>query len=270
MKRKSILASVTAVVALTAAIFLYSAHSVRGSDHQQTPATVARPAADITDVYVFPSPTNPANVVFVMDVFPLIPAGMGPTKFFDPSVMYQFKILHAGNGSLANEDMVIQVGATGADQNQTLTVYGPGAPATTGTINSFITASGSFKYNAPQGSQLPNGILAFAGPRSDPFFFDLFQFFKILPDRNYQNPRTDNTLGSPTPTFNGFPAGTTSGAASGNYACSNTAAVNALTDIGGGFNLLAIVLEVPKSLIAPNPASQLIHVWATTNTVSGS
>ena len=49
-----------------------------------TSPTASNTSADITDVYVFPSPTNPANVVLVMDVSPLIPAGMGTAKFFDP------------------------------------------------------------------------------------------------------------------------------------------------------------------------------------------
>jgi tetratricopeptide (TPR) repeat protein len=33
---------------------------------------------------------------------------------------------------------------------------------------------------------LANGMRVFVGPRADPFFFDLFQFFSFLPDRNYQ------------------------------------------------------------------------------------
>ena len=36
---------------------------------------------------------------------------------------------------------------------------------------------GAFPFNNSSGTTLPNGVVAFAGPRADPFFFDLFQFF---------------------------------------------------------------------------------------------
>ena len=49
----------------------------RGSDHADTPAIAAAPGTDLTDVFVFPSPTNSSNVVLVMNVHPLIPTGQG-------------------------------------------------------------------------------------------------------------------------------------------------------------------------------------------------
>jgi hypothetical protein len=264
------LGATAAIASLAAAVLLYNAHPVRSSDHQDSPTVLARPAADITDVFVFPSPTNSNNVVFVMNVDPLIPAGLGTARFFDPAVMYQFKIAHGAFGTTAPEDLVIQIGANGVDANQTLTVYGPATPAQTGTTSTFVAPASTFRYNETRGTKLANGILAFAGPRADPFFFDLFQFFKIIPDRNYSNPRTGDTLGTATPTFNGFASGTVSGTGTGAYACSTAASQNALTDINGGFNVLAIVLEIPKTLIAPASGSQLIHVWATTSTTTGS
>ena len=89
-----------AVAVLVVVAIAYSAHAVRSSDHQDTYnlATRSNTSADITDVYVFPSPANSANVVFVMNVSPLIPAGMGTAKFFDPTLMWQFKISHGTSG----------------------------------------------------------------------------------------------------------------------------------------------------------------------------
>jgi hypothetical protein len=261
-----------AAVALACAAFLYEAHAARGSDHQDTYnlANRANTSADITDVFVFPSPSNTNNVVFVMNVSPLIPAGMGPTKFFDPSLMWQFKIAH---GATNPEDQVIQLGVTGTGANQVITLYGPSKPNEVGTSNTFTKPTASFRYNTA--SNLGNGILAFAGPRADPFYFDLFQFFSFLGDRAASNhksqsdPGTGDTL-TGTPTFNGFAAGTMSSSAAGAYACSTKASTNALTDINGGFDVLSFVIELPRSLLTNGYSSQVIHVWGTANSSTGS
>jgi hypothetical protein len=270
------LAGLLAICALAVVVVAYSVHAVRSSDHQDTYnlATRSNTSADITDVYIFPSPSNPANVVFVMDVSPLIPAGMGTAKFFDPSLMWQFKISHSASGG--PEDQVIQLGVSGTDGSQTISVYGPAKPNEVGTSNTFVgSPAGTVAYN--QTATFSNGVSVFAGPRADPFFFDLFAFFSFLGDRNYSthssqsDPGEGNTLyngnavgagsvyatpGSKnanpnTPSFAGFPAGTMSGSAAGAYACRTDASQNALADLGGGFS------------------SQVIHVWATANSSTG-
>jgi hypothetical protein len=318
MHLKRIIGAVTAVVALTAAGILYAVHPAKSSDHQDTYnlATRSNTSADITDVYVFPAPDNANNVVFAMDVSPLILPGQGTTKFFDPTLIYQFKISHQTTGQ---EDEVIQVGVTGTGTTQTLQLYGPGKPNEVSTTNTLIAQTGTFAYNAP--TTLSAGtIQAFAGPRTDPFFFDLFAFFTFLGDRNYGThtsqtdpgpetsanpeglsngddatnlaglaPSYDKTAGGnpgpKAPSFNGFAAGTTSSTnaknpavpyapALGVYACSTNPASDTL--FAGPFNVLSIVIEVPKSLLttaALNGAastSSTIHVWATTNSSTGS
>jgi hypothetical protein len=319
MHLKRILGSVTAVVALTGAGVLYAVHPAKSSDHQDTYnlATRANKSADITDVYVYPAPDNANNVVFVMDTTPLVLPGAGTSSFFDPTLMYQFKISHQTSGQ---EDEVIQLGVTGTTASQTLTLYGPNKPNEIGTTNTFITPTGTFAYNKPT-TLAGNTIQAFAGPRTDPFFFDLFAFFTFLGDRNYgthtsqsdpgnettQNPeglsngniannlkglapaydQTGNTPGpnAPTmPSFNGFAAGTMSNTnASGGapyapnlgvYACSTNPASDTL--FAGPFNVEAIVVEVPKSLLTTatlnsvGSTSPNIHVWATVNSSTGS
>ena len=267
-----VLGGLIAVAVLVMVAIVYSAHPVRSSDHQDTYnlATRSNTSADITDVYVFPSPANSANVVFVMNVSPLIPAGMGPAKFFDPTLMWQFKISHGTSGV---EDEVIQLGVNGTNGAQVITLYGPGKPNEVGTSNTFLPASGSVTYNSS--GTLANGVQVFAGPRADPFFFDLFAFFKFLGDRNFSNhtsqsdPGTGNTL-TGTPTFNGFTAGTMSSSGAGAYACSITAPQNALADINGGFNVLSYVVEVPRTLLTTGYSSSVLHVWATVNSSTGS
>jgi hypothetical protein len=281
-----------ASAAALAAALLYVAHPAKSSDHQDTYnlATRSNTSADITDVYVFPSPANPNNVVLAMDVSPLIPAGMGTARFFDPTLMWQFKISHSASSV---EDEVIQLGVQGTGSTQKITVYGPAAPNQVGTTNTFVNATGSTTYN--QSATLPNGIQVFAGPRADPFYFDLFAFFSFLGDRYYAThssqsdpgqgdtlyngdnvgvaaqvaPSYDKTANPDAPTFDGFPAGTTSGANGTGYACSNNPSQNALANIGGGFDVLSYVIELPRSLLTNGYSSSVIRVWATVNSSTG-
>jgi hypothetical protein len=298
MNLKRVIGGATAAIALSAAAVLYAVHPVKSSDHQDTynlaNAVGHNTSADITDVYVFPSPSNPNNVVFAMDVAPLIPAGMGTSKFFDPTLMWQFKIAHGATNY--QEDQVIQFGVSGTNTSQAITMYGPAKPNEVGTVNTFVPASVKFSYNKTATSTV-NGqqVRVFAGPRADPFIFDLFAFFSFLGDRNYATHTSQsdpgkgdalyngNNAGAPAafapaydkaasrasaPSFNGFPAGTMSSTGAGAYACSTNPAQNVLADLGGGFNVLTFVVELPKTLIYGGNtgfSSSVIHVWATVN-----
>jgi hypothetical protein len=290
-----VIGGILATSAVVIAVLALNVGVVRSSDHQDTYnlATRSNTSADITDVFVFPSPTNPNNVVFAMDVSPLIPAGMGTSKLFDPSLMWQIKISHVAGGP---EDEVMQFGVSGTTAaSQTITFYGPAKPNEVSTTNSFITPTGTISYN--QSATLPNGVQMFAGPRADPFYFDLFKFFSFLGDRSFQahssqsDPGPGDTLtnadtisgsvasqvatsdakaANPNmPSFAGFAAGTTSGANGTGYACDTSPPQNALADIGGGFNVLSFVVEVPRSLLTSGYSSSVIHVWATVNSSTG-
>jgi len=188
-------AAAAAVALLAGALTLYGSHASRGSDHLDSPTTAARPGADITDVYGFPAPDNDSNVVLVMDVHPLIPAGQGQSTFFDPGVMYQLKIDNTGDHV---EDQVIQFKAQGTGAEQKIDVYGPAKSSQTGTTSTWVAKSGSAAYDKT--AMLDDGMKIFAGPRKDPFFFDLAQFFKIIPDRAGHAP---GVMG-PAPTATGF------------------------------------------------------------------
>jgi hypothetical protein len=189
-------------------------------------------------------------------------------------VVYQFKIVHTqapyqpgAAGNNAPEDMVIQFGVSGTGPGQTITMYGPAKPNTggTGTVTTFVTPTGNVPYN--QATTLKGNIQVFAGPRSDPFFFDLAQFFQILPDRDYRTHQ--GTPPTPAPTvssFRGFTAGNRQG-------CALTPANSQPAQdffSANGYNVLAIVVELPRSLLAPSGTGQVIHVWATTATATGS
>ena len=232
MNFRRILGGSLTVATVAAAVVLYTVHPAKSSDHQDTYnlATRSNTSADISDVYVFPAPGNPANVVLAMNVSPIILAGT--PAYFDPSLMWQFKISHGAKGGA--EDQVIQFGVTGSGAGQTVTLYGPAKPNEVSTSNTFVTPTGSFNYNSS--TQFSNGIKVFAGERADPFFFDLFGFFTFLGDRHYAlhsgeadsyrggvgpgmalsngdnvgaaakfAPGYDKTANPGTPSFNGFP-----------------------------------------------------------------
>jgi hypothetical protein len=254
--RSGLLGGGAAVAALVLTAVLFNALPVRGSDHQDSPDMVAHPAADITDVYLYPAGDNAANVVLQMDVSPLITPANTPSAALDPSVLYQFKIAHGANPG--PEDMVIQVQASGTGPTQTVNVYGPFTPASAGTTARVGTLTGSVPFGSTTAATLANGMRVFVGPRADPFFFDLFQFFSFLPDRDYQTagqaPKAPFSFKFPAP--------------SGQYAsCVQGTPSDALSS--NSFNVLSIVIEAPKSLIAPTSGSQIVHLWTTSSTVSG-
>ncbi|GAC1301372.1 MAG: hypothetical protein NVSMB19_09430 [Vulcanimicrobiaceae bacterium] len=226
----------TAGVALVAALGMYGTRSLVASDHQDSPLTVSRPGIDITDVFVYPSPHDPNAVVLAMDVWPLIPTGMGSSKQFDPGAMYQFKI---GTGNDFNEDLVVQFKASGVGPSQKLTMYGPAKPNMQGVLSTFVAPTGTFNYNTP--AVLANNIHVYAGPREDPFYFDLAQFFKIIPDRNFQNQPNP-----PPPSASCFRKDA--------------------QDFLKGFNVLQIAVEMPRRLLADSTGNVgRINVWTTTS-----
>lgn len=205
----------------------FAAKRAMSSDHADTREVVSRPGSDISDVYMFPSKENPDNYVLIMNVNPLIPAGGGGGASFDPDVLYQFKIDLNGDGV---EDRVIQATFEGSGASQKVRIAGPAAPNEVGTRNTLITPFATTGTINKTFSPI-NGMKVFAGPREDSFFFDLEQFFTILPDRGVPP-------GLTTPPADPYQPMATTWRAPGS-------AVDFLSN--GGFNVLSIVIELPKS-----------------------
>lgn len=205
------------------------------SDHQDTPEVELNPRMDINDVYAFPGSTSDRVALVLTTSSPLA----GTNASFDPDLLYQIKIDNTGD---AKEDLVFQVTFdNGALTAQKVTVRGPVAPPAVGTSTT-LSASGSTVTGAV-GSTLgtATGIQVFTGVRGDPFFIDLEQFFKILPDRR---PSTGPLSGPPTATASAFRSPG--------------------VDLLAPFNCLAIVIEVPKSMLTSSTATDgKIGVWAT-------
>src|SRR5437867_105528 len=212
---------------LAAAAALGLARWIKASDHKDSALLAADHAADIADVYTFRSPVNRDNVVLVMTVSGFIPPSEASTTFFDPNVLYQWKIDNDGD---AVEDLVIQAFVTGTGGHQVMHFRGPAAPAATGTTDRVVlgpeTATVGVSNGAAPIVASRGGMTVFAGVRDDPFFFDLVQFKKII-------------------------------------AGEATAFRNPGVDTFAGFNVLAIVAEFPSSLLG----GQKLGVWGPTSRV---
>jgi hypothetical protein len=261
MKKARLFGGVAALCAVVLAALLYAHVPARSVDLQDSPATIRRPAADITDTYLFPSPTNPTNVVAVMDVYPLIASSSGATTaintFFDIGVLYTMKFdtnytAEAANGGRPVENLVLQfsfaapTGPTGG-QTQQVNVYGPLAPVETGPATMLVnsgTAAGTGFINRP--FSFDDGqIQVFAGARRDPTFFD-YSLFKSI-----------------------FPASTTgSGSSCYPSTCPGGFGTGPNPDTFAATDVLSIVVEMPRSLLA-NGGNGVIAYWATTSTTSG-
>src|ERR1700722_373083 len=216
MKRRKVVIMISCAVLIVGGM-LYAA------DHMDAPAMKGQ-TTDITDLYVFEG-KNTDNLVFVGNSQGLIaPSATAPAQF-DPNTLIQFKIDNNGDNV---EDLVIQAIYSGGS----MYFYGPARPSLTGTKTkieeSALIGSGPVTpYGAhPIISTCNNGIKLFAGPRDDPFFFDLNQFHKII--------------GGMATSFN-----------------------NPGSDTFAGTNVLSIVIEVPKDLL--HATSGKLGIWLTTS-----
>jgi hypothetical protein len=218
MKRKKLLlTTMVAAVMVTGGIIF-------AADHIDTP-TVTNQPADITDMYVFRG-ADAANLVFVANSQGLAsPANSGALKF-DENTVLEFNIDKTGDNV---EDLVIQCKYDAASNK--MLVYGPAVPSATGTkskLEGNVTAEVVVTaYSAGESTATgATGIKVFAGPRDDPFFFDLNRYKEILDGKSgaFRSPGVDAFAGT---------------------------------------NVLSIVVEVPKTLIGMG-AGDNINVWLET------
>src|SRR5215211_4552652 len=122
---------------------------------------------DITDVYVFQSPSNPENTVLIMNVNPL--AGVLNDGTFRPgNAVYALKIDSDGD---AKEDLTFRIKFSRPDeslaQRVTLAADGLGMP------------NPLAKGMTDEDIAIPGGGMLRAGVMDDPFFFDLNGFLEL-------------------------------------------------------------------------------------------
>ena len=177
-------------------------------DHNDSPS-LSGTTADIADFYAFQA-SNPDNLVLVLNVQGLIPAGT-PTENakFDENVLMEFNI--DLNNDL-KEDVLIQA----IKRRDTMYFFGPHSTTETGlesTINTSIMHKVKISTKDDVHIYEEDGMKFFAGPRDDPFFFDRIQFDAYM-DGNARSGFTDPG-----------------------------------TDTYAGSNVLSIVVELPKAML---------------------
>lgn len=189
------------------------------ADHIDAPA-VQGGTSDITDFYAFQG-ENTSNIAFVANVQGLLGSGSDTQNAaFDENVLIEFNIDNTGDNV---EDLVIQA----IPRDGKMYVFGPTAPSQTG-LNSTIASNAANQLSVditPYGQsaivESSGGMMAFAGPRDDPFFMDFAQYSQIIAGNatSFNNPGADTFAGS---------------------------------------NVLSVVVEVPKSMIG---GSGTINTW---------
>jgi hypothetical protein len=225
------------VLAATAAL----AGVVVASDHQDTPFVEFNQRYDVNDVYAFPG-SSPDRVALVLGTSsPLTPAGTPGAAFGDKDeVLYQLKVDNTGD---AREDLVFQFTFSGPPHNQRVHMQGPARPNEVGTANTLLRGQRELQGRTNEVLGSPRELQLFAGARDDPFFLDLEQFFRILPDRRPESGPLSTVTQGPL-TFR--PAGSA-------------------VDYLRGFNDLAIVVELPLSQLTDDGVHPRFGVWGTTS-----
>lgn len=221
LTRRAIPLGVVAVLLALIGALLAAPRSAGAADHLDAPGLTSPGGLsqlDINDVYVFEG--RPGNTVIAMTVSPLATADTTFAKGFRNT--YSIRIDLDGD---AVEDQTYHVRMLFDFMGEQLVavqrVRGPGAAslAPRGNVQGLGVTNTKFR--------LKGGGKAFAGLRSDPFFFDLSGFLGTVEGSG------EDGLGDDP------------------------------TDFFEGLNTLAIVIEVPDSELADGDA---IGVWATTST----
>lgn len=222
------------LVAVLGAVALMAGRML-ASDHQDTPEVELNPRMDINDVYAFPGSSADRIALVLTTSSPIA----GQNASFDPNLLYQFKVDNTGD---AREDLVIQVTFDdGTGTSQGVTVRGPVAPASVGTANTLVDGGTVVRGSVGSVAGSASGMQVFAGLRADPFFIDLEQFFKIIPDRR---PSTGPLSTPLTQTATAF----------------RSPGVDLLRP----FNSLAIVVELPKAQLVTSTAQDAkFGLWTT-------
>ena len=204
------------------------AGGIWAADHADAPATglatTTSSGVDITDVYAFQSPADNSKMVFAVNSQGLMSPSVTAGATFPANVLYEINIDNTGDNI---EDLVIQC----IVQNGNMRVFGPVAPSVTGKTSTIMANANYTDVAVSSGSSVniginSNGTKVFAGPRDDPFFFDLAQYKAVI-------------------------GGTATGFNSPGK------------DSFAGTNVMSIVVEVPKSLLG---TAASLNVWAETKT----
>ena len=140
------------------------------SDRFSRPQSIADPAADITDLYAFPSPERPGHLVLVLNAFP---AAAGAALFSD-AVSYRFRVRPV-TAAVVGAAPAFAVGEDEWAFTFTLTAPVPGDGSVISAQAGRCTAPGGrrvlFRVGDDKPAQVP-ALRVFAGTRLGPCYTD--------------------------------------------------------------------------------------------------
>lgn len=211
------------------------------ADHIDAPGSMGT-SADIADFYAFEPEVGSNNTVFAVDlqsnVLPDLAYGT-----FDENVLLEINIDNTGD---LVEDLIIQA----IPRDGKMYFFGPVAPSETG-LNGTIMIDdplGSVDISAETAiiETTDAGVMLFAGPRQDAFFFDFFQFNAVI---GGMAPEGFKPEGDPNSTADDDTTG---------------------VDTFDGANTMSVVIEIPNSLLGETSATNVLGLpvyktWVTTN-----
>ena len=131
------------------------------SDHFSGPAVMNDPAVDLTDLFAFPSPHHPENLVLIVDLFPLAT----PRSLFSDAVAYRFRLrpLTRANAAVTRGAEEYKVEVRFDDGNGGASPQHGVLAASDGDVVRFVVGEAVEQ----------SGRRVFAGLASDPFFMDV-------------------------------------------------------------------------------------------------
>ena len=202
--------------------------AANAADHLDAPGLMpprGSVQSDITDLYAFKSPSNPADSVLVLNVntgpagskftFGRGIPGVGNTK----GVLYNVNVDNNGD-AVTDVNLRVRFGQPADDGSQQFEVR------RNGKLLISMDQGRSTAFGATPNIVAVGDVKAFAGRRDDPFFFDLAAFLGL----------------------------------NGRSFCDGQQ-----TDFFAGRNVSSIVLELPSSMLTTDSAHPKIGVWASTN-----
>ena len=190
--------------------------SALAADHLDSPSVSEDASTDINDIFAFVSPSDPEKLVMIMTVHPIANAD---SKFSD-AANYTFNVVRNADGVARSINCTFTA--------DTFSCTGP--------EGSGVVAAGNIGETA-----MGDSIMAYAGLKDDPFFFDLRAF--------------RNVVGAD---------------ADANAFCLLDPMAGGNGDFFAGLNALAIVVEVRKEVFVPaDQANKILAIWASTSRKEG-
>lgn len=225
---------------LAAVCALAVSAAVMSADHAESPGSDADPAADLADIFIFPSPESTAKTVAAITFGgrPAPRSRIDGSFYCDSRVLYTFHIDRAD--AAGNFDNIPDV--------EILARLGKTPDGTCGLqLENVPGAGGTFSGKTESVFASPSGLKAFAGLRNDPFFFDAEGYAALV-------------ASFATPGQNGDVVGAFR--LTGNQARRDSFAFR---------NVSAIVFEMSNDALAPavNGVRPKLRVWGTTGRLAG-